>query len=152
MQPAPGQKTASGVGNSLAEDLTSIRRSLFLPIYPSAVGPRSRPSAEAALRLFRLGSVNTPPVLGTPTALWRKQWLRQPLRQKQDLVRLWQTLLCPMASRITCTLLWSYEWTFQAAKPTDLPFPANVHTALHSGCRGEISAWEKDSCGPKHTY
>lgn len=149
MQPAPGQKTASGVGNSLAEDLTSIRRSLFLPIYPSAVRPRSRPSAEAMLRHFRLDSVNPPPVPGAPTALRRKQWLRQPLRQKQDLVRLRQTLLCPMPSRVPCTPLCSYGWRFQAAKPTDLPFPATVHTALQSGCRGKVFLSRKGQQWPQ---
>lgn len=147
MQPAPGQKTASGVGNSLAEDLTSIRWSLFLPIYPSAVSPRSRPSAEAALRPFRLGSVNTPPVLGTPPALWRKQWLGNPWGKSKTLSDCDRRCCarCPPVSPALCSGPMSER--FRQPNP---PTPATVHTALHRGCRGEISTREKDSCGPKH--
>lgn len=36
MQPAPGQKTASVVGNIPAEDLARAKQALLLPIYPSA--------------------------------------------------------------------------------------------------------------------
>lgn len=93
IQPAPGQKTASGVGNVLAEELTRIRRCSV----PTGSSFSCQTDEQAHCRRYSTAdlTLNPPPVPGTTHALQRKQLLRQPPCQKWTPVRVGQMLLCP---------------------------------------------------------